>query len=155
MSVALQQANQAYHCGEVPVGCVITHPSVGFVVSHNQCEEKMDATQHAEVVAINKMAKLLNSYRLKHCTLYVTLEPCVQCCGAIVLARISQVIYGAPEPKSGGAKSLFNILDCGRLNHKCGVHGGLLEARSASILKKFFKEKRQPSKGLSESCKPE
>lgn len=142
MSVALEAANKAQLSGEVPVGCVLVHPKLGPVITYNQCELNGNALHHAEALAISMMSQLVNSYRLNSCSMYITLEPCVHCCGAIILSRIEKVFFGAYEPKSGAAKTLYKILDENQLNHKCQVFGGLLEEPSSYMLKQFFKNKR-------------
>lgn len=104
----------------------------------NRRESEVDPTAHAEVIAIREAARTLGSWRLTDCTLYVTLEPCIQCCGAILLARVPRVVYGAEDPKAGAVRSLFRLLEDERLNHRCEVTGGVLAEECGAILSSFF-----------------
>ena len=118
-----------------------------IAAAHNQREQLRDPTAHAEMIAITQAAQALNNWRLEHCTLYVTLEPCPMCAGAIVLARMPRVVYGAADPKAGAANTLFQLLDDPRLNHRAEVIAGVLAEPCGQILSKFFAEKRGKAKG--------
>jgi len=151
MRLAVQQAQAAAETGEVPTGCVIVTTEAeqdrppGTIVgrAHNQVELLKDATAHAEMIAITQAAAALGDWRLTGTVLYVTKEPCAMCAGAIVLARIPTVVFGARDPRRGGAVSVFNILQHPALNHRCEVIGGVLEEECAALLKGFFKDKRE------------
>jgi tRNA(adenine34) deaminase len=142
MRDALRQAEAAAEHDEVPVGCLVVHN--GHVVgrAHNQRETLQDPTAHAEMIAITQAAEALSSWRLSGCTLYVTLEPCIMCAGAIVLARIDRVVYGATDPKAGAVESVFRVLSEQRLNHRPEVVGGVLGPACGEVLSKFFRGKR-------------
>jgi tRNA(adenine34) deaminase len=148
MQQALREANSAEREDEVPIGAVIVHePADGsgprvIGAAHNQREQLHDPTAHAEMLAITQAAEALSNWRLEGCTLYVTLEPCPMCAGAIVLARIPRVVYGAADPKAGAATTLFHLLDDPRLNHRADVIGGVLGERCGQILTQFFAKKR-------------
>src|SRR4051812_30131303 len=154
MRQALREAEAALAEDEVPIGAVIVRdePATGslrvIAAAHNQREHLHDPTAHAEMIAITQAAQSLNNWRLEHCTLYVTLEPCPMCAGAIVLARMPRVVYGAADPKAGAAKTLFQLLDDPRLNHRAEVIGGVLAGPCGQILSKFFAEKRGDAKRL-------
>ncbi|MBF0565754.1 MAG: nucleoside deaminase [Nitrospirae bacterium] len=139
MSIALQEALKAADAGEVPVGAVVVSGS-GEVVSraYNTKERSQDPTAHAEMAAIREASALLGSWRLEGCSLYVTLEPCIMCSGAIINSRIMRIIYGCTDPKGGAVESLYGILDDGRLNHRVGVTGGVLRESCSNVLKDFF-----------------
>lgn len=142
MRLALQQAEAAARADEVPVGAVIVHNGRVIAAAHNQRETLQDPTAHAEMVAITQAAAALESWRLEQCTLYVTLEPCPMCAGGIVQARIPTVVYGAADAKAGAVRSLFQILEDDRLNHRCSVIPGVLGEPCAQILTRFFQGKR-------------
>jgi tRNA(adenine34) deaminase len=143
MEMALEEAELAYAADEVPIGAVVVHPGEGVIArAHNQRERLADPTAHAEMIAITQAARALGSWRLEGCALYVTLEPCPMCAGAAVLARLPLVFYGCPDPKAGACHSLYQITGDPRLNHRCGVLGGVLEDRCAGILRRFFLERR-------------
>jgi tRNA(adenine34) deaminase len=147
MNEALREARLAEAKAEVPIGCVVVHG--GLVVvgrGHNQTEDLQDPTAHAEIIAITAAATALGSRRLLDCTLYVTLEPCAMCAGAIVLARVPFVVYGAPDPKAGAVHTLYNLLSDPRLNHTCQVTGGVRRAECGAILSDFFTSLRQQKK---------
>jgi len=148
MRLALREAARAARAGEVPVGAVLVD-SAGEVIArgHNRPVTGHDPTAHAEIVALRRAARRLGNYRLTGTTLYVTVEPCAMCAGAIVHARVARVVYGAPDPKGGAARTLYRILDDPRLNHRAEVVGGVLEAESRELLQRFFRERR--SKTLS------
>ncbi|MGD2122380.1 MAG: tRNA adenosine(34) deaminase TadA [Gemmatimonadota bacterium] len=142
MARALEQARLAQTRGEVPVGAVIVKDGALMAEGHNLTVTASDPTAHAEVVAIRRAAALQGDWRLEGTTLFCTLEPCTQCCGAIVLSRVPRVVYGAPDPKAGMAGSLGNLLRDSRLNHRAEVTGGVSAETSATLLKAFFKAMR-------------
>ena len=143
---ALQLADQAASEDEVPVGAVIVHGGRVIGSGYNQREALEDPTAHAEMIAITQAASSLASWRLEDCTLYVTLEPCPMCAGAIVQARIPRVVYGARDPKAGAVDSLFRLLDDPRLNHRAAVTGGVLADQCGLLLSEFFAAKRRLGK---------
>jgi tRNA(adenine34) deaminase len=138
MEYALREAEQAFKRKEVPVGVVIVHQSRIIGRGYNQIETLNDPTAHAEMIAITAATAHQNSRRLEDCTLYVTLEPCAMCAGAIVLARIPRLVYGGTDPKAGACGTLYNIVQDDRLNHRVQVVPGILAERSSALLKKFF-----------------
>lgn len=142
MSRALELAREAAEAGEVPVGAVIVRGGEVIGEGYNLTVTEADPTTHAEVVAIRRAAATLGDWRLLDCTLYVTLEPCAMCAGAIVLARIPRVVFGATDPKAGMVGSLGNLLQDRRLNHRCEVTGGVLAEQSGELLRAFFRERR-------------
>lgn len=142
MRAALKEARRAAEDGEVPVGCVIVHGEDIIGRGHNQREMLHDPTAHAEMIAITQAAAALESWRLLDTTLYVTLEPCLMCAGAIVNARIPRVVYGAKDPRAGACGSLYQVGVDARLNHRFAVEGGLLEADCAALLVDFFRDRR-------------
>lgn len=146
MRKALQQAEDAFAVDEVPVGAVIVHNGQIIAAAHNQRETLNDPTAHAEMIAITQAAESLGTWRLTECMLFVTLEPCPMCAGAIVQARIPVVIYGTPDPKAGACHSLFQITDDSRLNHRCTVMGGVLGDECRLILQEFFAKQRSLGK---------
>ncbi len=146
MHSALEQAQLAMETGEVPVGAVIVYQERIIAEAYNQRETLKDPTAHAEMIAITQAAEALKSWRLLDCTLYVTLEPCPMCAGAIVQARIPTVIYGADDPKAGAVRSLFNITSDVRLNHQAVVIGGVLQEQCRAILQEFFAAQRAQGK---------
>src|SRR5262245_50210898 len=135
MAMALEEARAAFAEDEVPVGSVIVSLEHGVIGrAHNQRELLKDPTAHAEMIAITQAAQALSSWRLENCVLYVTLEPCPMCAGAIVLARVPLVVYGAADPKAGACHSLYQITSDGRLNHRCQVVAGVLADRCGELL---------------------
>jgi tRNA(adenine34) deaminase len=146
MNLALQEARQALDENEVPVGAVIVHQGQIIAQAHNQREQLHDPTAHAEMIAITQAAESLSSWRLEDCTLYVTLEPCLMCAGAILQARIPRVVYGAPDPKAGAARSLFRVLEDPRLNHRCQTVLSIWPERCGQLLAEFFQKQRQMGK---------
>ena len=146
MSLALREAEQAFREDEVPVGAVIVHEGRIVASAHNQREQLHDPTAHAEMIAITQAAESLRSWRLDGCTLYVTLEPCPMCAGAVLLARIPWLVYGATDPKAGAVDSLFHLLNDSRLNHRVQVIPNMLADRCGEILSRFFQGKRQLGK---------
>jgi tRNA(adenine34) deaminase len=146
MRQALTHAEQALQEDEVPVGAVIAHGHRVIGAGWNQREALQDPTAHAEMIAITQAAASLGSWRLEDCTLYVTLEPCPMCAGALVQSRIARVVYGARDSKAGAVDSLFRLLDDPRLNHRAEVTGGVLSDQCGAILSHFFQEKRRQGK---------
>ena len=142
MKSAIKQALKAKQADEVPIGAVIVKDNKVIARAYNQMEKTQLATAHAEILAINKACKKLMSWRLDDCDLFVTLEPCPMCAGAIVNARIRKVYFGAYEQKSGSAESKFNILSDSGLNHVTQFEGGIEQETCANILKNYFKSKR-------------
>jgi len=143
MELALQEAQTAADHDEVPVGCVIVSRDRGVIAAgHNQRELLKDPTAHAEMIAITQAAQAVRSWRLENCILYVTLEPCPMCAGAIVLARLPMVVYGASDPKAGACDTLYRITADPRLNHRAQVVSGVLAERCAAVLSGFFAAKR-------------
>ena len=142
MSLALKEAEAAREEDEVPVGCVIVHRGKVVGRAHNQREALKDPTAHAEMLAITQAAEALEGWRLEGCTLYVTLEPCAMCAGAIVLARLDRVVYGAKDPKAGACGSLMNLLQDPRLNHRPQLESGVMAAECGGILTEYFRGKR-------------
>jgi tRNA(adenine34) deaminase len=146
MLQALRQAEQALQVDEVPVGAVIVQGDRVIAAAHNQRETLHDPTAHAEMIAITQAAEALGDWRLEGCTLYVTLEPCIMCSGAILQARIPVVVYGATDPKAGAVSSLYSLLSDTRLNHRCQIVPGVLGDRCGSILTAFFQAQRKLGK---------
>ena len=144
MRLALNEALQAYEEGEVPIGAVLVDNESGILVckNHNRIEQLQDATAHAEILVLREASAKLRRRRLKNCTLYVTVEPCPMCAGALVLSRVERLVYGAVDSKFGAAESLFNVVNNPALNHKLKVTAGILENESLVLLKKFFTERR-------------
>jgi tRNA(adenine34) deaminase len=142
MRLAIREAERALAHEDVPVGAVIVHDGEVAGIGHNERELRQDPTAHAEVLAIRDAARALGSWRLLECVLYVTLEPCAMCAGAIVLARLPRVIYAASDPKAGAAGSVLDILGEPRLNHRPEVAAGLLADVSAELLRGFFGSRR-------------
>ena len=140
---ALREAAAAEAADEVPVGCVIVHDGVVIGRGRNQTEALQDATAHAEILAIGAASGTLGSWRLSECTLYVTLEPCAMCAGAMVLARVGRLVYGAEDPKAGACGSVLDVIHEPRLNHRVQVTAGVLAAECGAILKAFFQKKRR------------
>ncbi|QDU96285.1 tRNA adenosine(34) deaminase TadA [Lignipirellula cremea] len=143
---ALQEAERAGEEGEVPVGAVIVKEGRVIASAHNQREQLHDPTAHAEIIAITQAAAAIGDWRLENCTLYVTLEPCPMCAGAIVQARIPQVVFGASDPKAGAVLSIYELLTDVRLNHQCQVVHGVLGAPCGEMLTQFFREQRKLGK---------
>jgi tRNA(adenine34) deaminase len=146
MRLALREAEAALAKDEVPVGAIIVHSGRVIASAHNQRETLRDPTAHAEMIAITQAAESLGSWRLEGATLYVTLEPCAMCAGALVLARVPQVVYGATDPKAGAVASLFRLLEDERLNHRAEVVSGVLAEPCGEILTRFFAQKRRSQK---------
>jgi len=142
MRLALREAERALEHDDVPVGCVIAHEGEVLAAAPNERELRGDPTAHCEVLALREAASRLGSWRLDGAALYVTLEPCAMCAGAIVLARVPRVVFGALDLKAGAAGSVLDVLGEPRLNHRPEVAGGLLEAESAELLRTFFASRR-------------
>ena len=143
---ALQQARLGFEAGDVPVGAVVVHGDSIIAEAYNQREMLRDPTAHAEMIAITQAAEALDSWRLLECTLYVTLEPCPMCAGAIVQARLPTVVYGTPDPKAGACASLYQITEDPRLNHRATVIHGVLQHECKGILQEFFALQRSMGK---------
>ena len=142
LGLALDEARAALDHDDVPVGAVVVRDGEVVGRGHNRREVDQDPTAHAEVLAIRAAAASLGSWRLEDCTLAVTLEPCTMCAGAIVLARVPTVVYGATDPKAGAAGSLMDVLDDTRLNHRCEVVRGVREQECGDLLRAFFRARR-------------
>lgn len=146
MKEALKQAKKAAALGEVPIGCVIVHEGIIIGRGYNRRNTDKNTLAHAEITAINKASKKIGDWRLEDCALYVTLEPCQMCAGAIVQARIPQVIMGCMNPKAGCAGSVLNILEMPEFNHQVSVIRGVLQEECSAILKTFFTDLRLRNK---------
>jgi tRNA(adenine34) deaminase len=146
MRLAIAEAQQALAEDEVPIGAVIVRGEQVIASAHNQRETLRDPTAHAEMIAITQATESLSSWRLENCTLYVTLEPCPMCAGAIVQARIPLVVYGAMDPKAGAVHSLFNLLDDPRLNHRAQCVPNVLASECGGLLTRFFQDQRRLGK---------
>lgn len=146
MQAAIKEARQAEILGEVPIGAVIVHDGQIIGRGHNMREKFQDVTYHAEMLAIMEACTTLGSWRLEDCDLYVTLEPCIMCSGAIINARIKNVYYGAKDPKAGAVDSLYHLLSDQRLNHQVNVESGLRGAECSRMLKDFFRAIRKKKK---------
>ncbi|MHA4871509.1 tRNA adenosine(34) deaminase TadA [Duganella sp. PWIR1] len=142
MQLALEQAQQAWDLGEVPVGAVVVKDGEVIAVGCNQPIGKHDPTAHAEIVALRAAAEKLGNYRLPGCELYVTLEPCVMCSGAMMHARLARVVYGATDPKTGACGSVLNLFEQEQLNHHTGIVGGVMAEECGAMLKNFFAARR-------------
>lgn len=147
MQLAIEQARSAYDCDEVPVGAVLLSASGEIIASgHNQPISAMDPTAHAEIIVIREAARRLQNYRLPETTLYVTLEPCAMCVGALLQARVGRIVFGALEPKTGAIQSVHQLLQSTRLNHYPEILGGVLESECSALMSQFFQQKRQTKK---------
>jgi len=142
MRAALAEAQKGFEKGEVPVGAVVVVDDRVIARAHNLRESLIDPTAHAEILAIKKAAKKLGGWRLNKASVYTTLEPCPMCAGAIVHARVGELIYGADDPKAGACGSIMNVVSSGHLNHRVEVISGVLKKESSEILKKFFEKLR-------------
>ncbi len=142
MDIALRQAAEAAKWGEVPVGAVLVKNGRVLAADRNRREGNKDATAHAEMLVLRRLGELLGGWRLSGCTLYVTLEPCPMCAGAMVQARIDRLVYGAADPKGGAAGTLYDITRDDRLNHRLTVTGGVKEKECADLLQHFFRSRR-------------
>jgi tRNA(adenine34) deaminase len=142
MGLALEEAQKAQDKGEIPIGAVIVYEDQVVAGAHNLKETLSDPTAHAEILAIQQAAKALKRWRLTGCRLYVTIEPCPMCAGALIQARLDKVVYGAKDPKAGAAESLYNLLTDPRLNHQIEIKSGVLEKACSKILQDFFRSLR-------------
>ncbi|MBN8570930.1 MAG: tRNA adenosine(34) deaminase TadA [Ignavibacteria bacterium] len=142
MKYAFKEAERAYEENEVPIGCIITFQNTIIAKAHNQVETLKDPTAHAEIIAITSAAEYLQSKQLIGCNMYVTLEPCPMCAGAIVMAKIDNLFFGAFDNNIGGCGSAFNITSNEKMNHNVNVYGGIMDKECAGILKSFFEVKR-------------
>ena len=145
MQYALSEAIKAYDNDEVPVGAIIIKDNTIIGKGYNQKELLKDATAHAEIIAITSASNSLQDWRLNDCTMYVTMEPCAMCSGAIINARVKSVYFGVYDEGSGCCGSLYQICQDSRMNHQTGVRGGILEEDSKNLLKEFFRIKRKPN----------
>lgn len=146
MQAALRQAEIAEENGDVPIGAVIVHNGQIIAKAYNQREQLKDPTAHAEIIALTQAAAALETWRLDGCTIYVTLEPCTMCAGALVLARLDRLVYGCDDPKTGAVKSLYNIVTDERLNHRLAVTSGVLAEECTALLQQFFLRRRNENK---------
>lgn len=143
MSLAIDEARIAEANGDVPIGAMIVHEGRLIAKAFNQREQLQDPTAHAEIIALTQAAAALETWRLHGCTIYVTLEPCPMCAGALVLARLDRLVYGCDDPKTGACQSLYNIVQDGRLNHRLQVSRGVLLQECSEQLRAFFQAKRK------------
>jgi len=143
MKYSYREAEKAFDCDEIPVGCIIIFQNTIIAKAHNQVEILKDPTAHAEMIAITSAAECLQSKQLIGCSMYVTLEPCTMCAGAIVLSKIKNLFFGAFDIKSGACGSVVNITNNKLLNHTCNVSGGILDLECGNIIKSFMKLKRE------------
>jgi len=142
MRIAIEQAKVAEENGDVPIGAVIVFENQIIGKAYNQREQLKDPTAHAEIIALTQAAAFLENWRLNGCTMYVTLEPCPMCAGALVLSRMDRLVYGCDDPKTGACKSLYNIVQDNRLNHRLEVTSGVLADECSQQLQEFFKRRR-------------
>jgi tRNA(adenine34) deaminase len=143
MQAALAEARLAVEAGEVPIGAVVVHEGVIVARGQNRVLRDLDPTAHAEIVAMRAAALSVGNYRLNGCTLYVTLEPCAMCAGAMIHARLDRLVFAASDPKAGAAGSVLSVLNHPQLNHQMSVEQGILAEESAELLRSFFRERRQ------------
>lgn len=148
MKEALKQAKKAYKIKEVPIGCVIVHEDKVIARGYNKRNTKKNTLAHAEILAINKASKVLGDWRLEDCTMYITLEPCQMCAGAIVQARVKRVVIGSMNPKAGCGGSILNLLEMEQFNHQVEVERGVLEEECSTMMTEFFKELREEKKRM-------
>jgi tRNA(adenine34) deaminase len=148
MKAALEQAGIAEGNGDVPIGAVVVYENQIIGRAYNQREQLKDPTAHAEIIALTQAAAFLEIWRLHGCTIYVTLEPCPMCAGALVLARLDRLVYGCDDPKTGAVKSLYTITTDERLNHRLKVTSGVLEELCSQQLQHFFARRRQENKDV-------
>jgi tRNA(adenine34) deaminase len=142
MKTAVEQAKIAEENGDVPIGAVIVYKNQIIGKAYNQRQQLADPTAHAEIIALTQAAAFLESWRLHDCTIYVTLEPCPMCAGALVLSRMDRLVYGCDDPKTGACKSLYNIVQDERLNHRLEVTSGVLAEECSGLLQEFFLRRR-------------
>ncbi len=154
MQRALALADEAAAAGEVPVGCVVVHDGIVVAEGRNRREADRAPLAHAEVLAIADASQRLDRWRLFGTTLYVTLEPCFMCAGALVNARVERLVFGAHDPKAGAVGSLYNVCTDHRLNHRLVVDTGLLANDCSDVLKRFFRARRKPAKAITTTTEP-
>jgi tRNA(adenine34) deaminase len=142
MKLAIEQAQIAEENGDVPIGAIIVFQNQTIGKAYNQREQLKDPTAHAEIIALTQAAAFLESWRLHDCTIYVTLEPCPMCAGALVLARLDRLVYGCDDPKAGACGSLYNIVQDDRLNHRLEITSGVLADECSKLLQDFFQQRR-------------
>ena len=142
MMLALEEARKAEAEGEIPIGALVVYRDLIIAAAHNEKEGTHDPTAHAEITALRKAARFLGTWRLTGASLYVTIEPCPMCAGALIMSRIDRVVYGSPDYKAGAAESLFNVVDNKALNHQLRVRAGVLEDQCTEIMKRFFAQCR-------------
>jgi tRNA(adenine34) deaminase len=142
MQAALAEAHLAAEAGEVPIGAVVAHGGVMIARGQNRVLRDLDPTAHAEIVALRAAAAALSNYRLNGCTLFVTLEPCAMCAGALIHARLDRLVFAAPDPKAGAAGSVLSVLNHPQLNHQMQVEQGTFAEESAELLRSFFRQRR-------------
>lgn len=147
MREAMREAERGARYGEVPVGCVVVREGRLLARAHDRRESLRDPTAHAEILALREAARAVGTWRLEGCTVYVTTEPCPMCAGALVLARVRRLVYGASSPKSGAVRTLYRIADDPRLNHQVEVVGGVLEPEAQALLRQFFRGLREAEGG--------
>lgn len=155
MKLALNAAREAFEAGETPVGALIFHRDRLVGKAWNQREMLQDPTAHAEILAITQASSALGSWRLNECTLYVTLEPCPMCAGAIMQARLGRLVYGADDPKAGGCGSVLDITGCPQLNHRVEIRTGVLAEECGEILREFFRMRRAENRLSRSDAQPE
>ncbi len=146
MREAIKLAQKAFEEDEVPVGAVAVYKNQIIGRGHNQTEHLQDPTAHAEIIAITAAANALGSWRLENVIVYTTIEPCIMCAGALVLARVKKIVFGARDEKFGGCGSIFNIVNETRLNHQIDIEEGLLKEQARGLMKEFFQKKREKTK---------
>ena len=150
MKLAIEQAEIAEENGDVPIGAVIVYQGQIVGKAYNQRQQLADPTAHAEIIALTQAAEAVGNWRLEGCTMYVTLEPCCMCAGALVNARIDRLVYGCDDPKAGAVKSLYNIVTDGRLNHRVEVTSGVMADECGKLLQEFFQRRRKENSGLND-----
>lgn len=146
MTKALSLAQKAYKIGEVPVGALVVKDNQIISQAYNRRESWLTPIAHAEIIALHRASQKLGAWRLLDCTLFVTLEPCVMCAGALVLSRIPRLVYGAADEKGGAVGSLYQVVQDQRLNHQCEIISGVMSEESSQLLKSFFKQRRLQNK---------
>ncbi len=151
MNEALKEAQKAFDADEVPIGAVAVYKNQIIGRGHNRTEQLQDPTAHAEIIAITAAANALGCWRLEDVTVYTTIEPCIMCAGALVLARVKKIVFGARDERFGGCGSVFNIISEKKLNHQVEVEEGLLKEQAARLMKEFFKKKREKKDGKESS----
>lgn len=148
MNLALAEARKAYAIGEIPIGAVVVLDGEVIAAAHNRREDWGDGTAHAEMIVIQEACRKLRRWRLTGCTLYVTIEPCPMCAGALVMSRVDRLVYGSADSKAGAVESLFNVVRNPALNHQLEVRSGVLEDACAGIMREFFRERRNQKREL-------